>query len=328
MKALIAITDETTVNFFFNQAVLNRLQGMCEVEFLNQANNLKDRVRGKDIILTSWGSPKLTKEVLEEADSLKFYGHAAGTVVPYIDSGIFTKGIKIVNGNVALARSTAECTLMLMLAGTWKIKENMNKTRLGIWSDLKGDKPSGLYRKTVGIVGLGEISREVIRLIAPFECRILLYSPHCTAGEANDLQVELCSLEELLVQSDIISLHNTLTEKTRGMISDAELSQIKDGALFVNTARGPIVQQEALKKHVINGRIYAALDVYEEEPLPPDSEWTKFDNVIATPHCGGYSEYWMGKISTVIVDEIERFLHGRPLQYEITEERFTRLTLK
>lgn len=261
MKALIAITDQATIRFFFPRQVLERLQAMCEVEFLEDPGSLISRVPGQDVIITSWGSPKLTREVLEEADALKLYGHAAGTVVPYVDAAVFGKGIKVVNANAALARSTAECTLMLMLAGSWRIIENMKKTRLGKWSELKDNKPAGLYGRTVGIIGLGEIAREVIRLLAPFHCRILMCSPHCTAEEAKALQVELCSLEELLRESDIVSLHNTLTEGSRGMLGDAELSLIRDGALFVNTARGPIVQQEALRKHVSAGRIYAALDV-------------------------------------------------------------------
>ncbi len=328
MKTLIAITDQTMLQFFFPPEVLERLKALCEVEFLDDVNSLAARVRGQDIVITSWGSPKLTREVLEEADGLKLYAHTAGTVVPYVDPVVFQRGIRVVNANAALARSTAECTLMLMLAGTWRIIENMKKTRLGKWSEIKDTKPSGLYGRTVGLIGLGEISREVIRLLAPFRCRILMHSPHCTAEEAESLQVELCSLEELLRQSDIVSLHNTLTEASRGMLGDAELSLIRDGALFVNTARGPIVRQEALRKHVSTGRIFAALDVYEEEPLPPDSEWTSYENVIATPHCGGYSEYWMNHMSTLIVDDIERLLQGQALQHEITAERFARLTLR
>jgi phosphoglycerate dehydrogenase-like enzyme len=328
MKALIAITDKKFKDFLFEGDNINRLKALCDVEFLDSDSNLINRIKGKDIVITGWDSPKLTKEVLEKADSLKFYGHTAGTVVPYIDPVIFKKGIKVVNANEALARSTAECTLMLMLSGSWHLIENMEKTRLGIWSSAMGKKPAGLYSRTIGIIGLGVISTEVIRLLKPFHSKILLHSLHCTAEEAKALDVELCSLEYLLKNSDIISLHDTLTEETRNMIGDKELSLIRDGALLVNTARGPIIEAEALKKHLSSGRIYGAMDVYSEEPLPQNSIWTQLDNVIATPHFGGHSEYWVSRLVPIIIEDIERFIQGQPILHEITEERFSRLTLK
>ncbi|GBF77308.1 hypothetical protein PA598K_05851 [Paenibacillus sp. 598K] len=328
MKALIAVTDEQTRQFLFRPEVLQRLQGLCEVSFLEAGGLLRDQISGQDIVVTSWGSPRLTEEVLEAADALRLFAHAAGTVVPYTDGCIFERGVRVVHANVALARSTAECAVMLMLAGAWRIKEQMSKARMGVWSELQQVKPPGLHGSTVGLIGYGEISREVIRLLAPFSCRVLMHSPYCTAEEAARLGIELCGLAELLQQSDVVSLHDTLTEQTRGMLGAAELSRMKEGALLVNTARGPLVREEALREQVKSGRIYAALDVYEEEPLPPGSEWTTYEHVIATPHCGGYSDYWTNRISTLIVDDIERFIQGEPLRYEVTKERYARSTIK
>ena len=127
-------------------------------------------------------------------------------------------------------------------------------------------------------------------------------------------------------KSRIVSLHNTLTPSSRGMIGKKELSWLQDGALFVNTARSPIVDGNALLGELRSGRISAVIDVYDHEPLDRESELLKLPNVLCTPHIGGFSGYWRTRLGETVIDDLVRFVKGQPLQGRITVEKFDRLT--
>lgn len=282
-------------------------------------------IGGFDACITSWGSPKFTSEVLERASKLRFIGHAAGTVIPIVDESIFNKGIIVANANSALAKSTAEVTVALMLAGSWDMHGFIVQMKEGLWRNRK-ETVMGLYGQTVGLIGCGDISKEVIRLIKPFHPRILMYSSYCPAKEAEELGVELCSLEELLKNSSIISLHNTLTPSTKGMLGRKELQLIQDGALLVNTSRGPIIDEKALVEELEKQRIYAALDVYETEPLPKEHPLLKLPNVLCMPHIGSFSSYWKKRLALTVIEDMERYIKGEPLKEEISAEKYRRMT--
>lgn len=315
----------------FNQAAIEKLEAISDVDWIEAgkdytSDDLACHIADYDACITSWGSCKFTPQVLQRAKKLKFIGHAAGTVVPIVDEAVFSTGITVVNANSALARSTAELALTLMMAGAWEIYGYNLRLKQGQWSKNSSETVLGLYRQTIGLIGYGDISRELIRLLKPFDARILLYSGHCTKAEAEDLGVELCPLEELLKSSRIISLHNTLTPSTRGMLGKKELAMIRDQSLLVNTARGPIIDEKALLQELESGRILAALDVYEQEPLDPNHNLLKLPNVLCAPHIGGFSSYWKTRLGETVIDDLARFIKGQPVQGEITAAKFKRLT--
>lgn len=335
MKTLITLTDDTLINNVFDAATLARLAALGEVSWLHrmpassaqERQCLFDQIIGEfDACISSWGSPKFTSQTLANAKRLKFLGHAAGTLVPYLlDAQIFEREIHILTASEILAKSTAELALALMMAGAWNLHSYELAIKQGVWSKTHEQTVLGLQGQTIGLIGLGATSRRLIELLAPFKARVLLYSQHTTDAQAAALGVERCDLNTLLAQSRIVSLHNTLTAQTKGMLGREQIELMGDGALLVNTARAALVNNAALLEHLQAGRISAAFDVFDQEPLPVDHALLKLPNVLCAPHIGGISSYWRKQIGATLVDALERFSHAEgkiTLEGEITKARF------
>jgi phosphoglycerate dehydrogenase-like enzyme len=331
MKTLVTVYDSDLKNMIFKHGAIEKLKEFSEVDFVEEGkcysiDKLARDIKAYDACITGWCSPKFTPEVLAQADNLKFIGHTAGTVVPIVDESIFQKDIVVVNANSTLAKSTAEAAMALIMAGAWNLHGYNTSLKQGNWSRNISETVMGLQNQVIGLIGYGDISKEVIKLLKPFNANILLYSHYCPEEEAAQAGVELCSLEELLKRSRIISLHNTLTPSTIGMIGSRELALVQEGALIVNTARGPIIDEQALLKALKTGRIFAALDVYEKEPLDKEHELLKLPNVLCLPHIGGFSSYWKTRLGITVIEDLERFVKGEELLGRITFEKFKRLT--
>ncbi len=194
--------------------------------------------------------------------------------------------VLVFNSPNSLVHSTASAALTFILALAKRLPEHERMARTGRWdrqSEITGDDLPGM---TLGIVGLGHTGAELTRLVAPFQMRVLAYSPRADAAQARTLGVTLVdSLAEVFRESDFISIHCRLEPHTHGMIGEREFRLMKPTAYFINVARGELVQQDALVRGLREGWIRgAALDVFQEEPLPADDPLTKLDNVILAPH--------------------------------------------
>lgn len=326
MKTLITLINPDLRDLIFSDEMLERLSRISEVHWLTDYDKLGDCIGEFDACISSWGSPRLTAEILGKADKLKFVGHAAGTVLPYMDEEIFEKDITVVNANDALSRATAEGAVAMMAAGAYRLPRYDRMLRSGGWANNDVEWVPGLSHQTIGLIGYGDISKEVIRLLAPYHPEILLYSDHCTEEEARKLGVKLCGLEELLSCANIVSLHNTLTRKTKGMIGRRELEMMKDGALLINTARAPIVDEAALLEVLQTGKINVILDVYQQEPLGMDHPLRQMPNVWMFPHVAAYSGYWKKRLGLCVVEKLEQYLQGEEISGRITLEKYRRMT--
>jgi phosphoglycerate dehydrogenase-like enzyme len=194
-------------------------------------------------------------------------------------------GIALFNVPDALNHSTASAALLLMLALAKRLLQQENVARTGQWEQQAQVLGGELQGRTLGIVGLGHSGRELCRLIAPFGMRILAHSPHANPVVATALGARLTTLDEVLSESDFVSLHCRLTSETRNLINRERLARMRPSAYLINVARGELIDQQALTEALQQRRIAGAgLDVFEHEPLPPDDPLTKLDNVILTPH--------------------------------------------
>jgi len=277
-----------------------------------------------DGCITSWGSPKITRELLEHANKLRIIGHAAGSVKPYVCEEAFKRGIVVVHAAPIIAKSVAEFALAMMLNCLRAIPQHVKATREGRWS-YRVEKPyftRDLKGKTIGLVGFGYVARELIKLLRPFDVEVLVYDPYVSQDIINSHGAKKVTLKELLRESDLVSIHAALTEETRHMIREEHLKMMKSTAYLINTARGAIIDEKALVKALKEGWIVgAALDVFESEPLPKDHELLKLDNVILTPHIAGSSDERRAMLFGVIVKEFERFFKGEELHYKISLKR-------
>jgi phosphoglycerate dehydrogenase-like enzyme len=203
-------------------------------------------------------------------------------------------GVAVFNAPMALNHSTASSALVFMLALAKRLKDQERITRLGRWDQQAVVMGSEIQGRTLGIVGLGHSGRELVRLVAPFEMRILAYSPHADPAAAQSLGVHLTSLDQVLSESDFVSLHCRLTAETHGLIGAPQLALMKPAAYFINVGRGELVDQQALVVALRERKIAGAgLDVFEVEPLPTGDPLLGLANVILTPHwSASTSDVW------------------------------------
>ena len=247
-----------------------------------------------DVCITGWGTPMLTKSILEKAPGLKLIAHAAGTPKAIANEETFNRGIRVFTCAPIIAIDVAESTLGAIIYSLKRMHVLDNMVRTGIWADNANEVNNQKYlmrrlnyRLTVGIVSASHVGRNLMKMLQPFGVKIKLFDPYVTDFKAKELNVEKVSLEELMSTSDVVTIHSPNLPETKGMITAKMFALMKDGALFVNTSRSPIIDEAALIKELESGRINAYLDVYSKEPLPKDSPLLKLDNVLLTPHISG-----------------------------------------
>ncbi len=229
------------------------------------------------------------------AESLGVIGRS-GAGYDKIDLAACTEhDVAVFNAPMALNHSTASSALLFMLALAKRLPDQERVVREGRWDRQAAVMGGEIQGRTLGIIGLGHSGRELVRLVAPFEMRILAFSPHADPHVARALGVRLTSLEEVLRESDFLSLHCRLTGETRRMIGAPQLALMKPTAYFINVGRGELVDPPALSASLRDRRIAGAgLDVFEVEPLPLDDPLLQLDNVILTPHwSASTSDVWL-----------------------------------
>jgi len=280
--------------------------------------------RDADAILTCWESPPLTPKVLDASARLGVICHSAGSVKPYIDEKswpiIWERDIAVTTTSAALGVGVAEFTLGMIIMSLKKVFFMREAVSNGAWHDLRG-LATDPYDVTVGIIGAGFCGRHVIKLLGNFEVKVLVYDPFKSAEECRRLGAEKVELDHLMAVSDVISLHAPNIPRNAKMINRELLRKIKDGAVFINTARGMEVDEAALIDELKTGRFYACLDVTYPEPPAPDNPLRRMKNVLLTPHIAGHASNGMKRQGRYAVDELQRFFNGEPLLYGIQKDR-------
>ncbi|RLF17321.1 MAG: hypothetical protein DRZ82_09925, partial [Thermoprotei archaeon] len=203
-----------------------RLEEFAEVIYNDKDRNLtqeelREMIRGVDGCITSWGSPKFTKEVLDNADRLKIIGHAAGSVKPYVTDEVFKRGIVVVNAADVIAISVAEFALAMILNCLRRIPDYVYAVRERRDWSIKGEREFFTYDlrgKRIGIIGFGRVARNLVRLLKPFEVEILVYDPHVPVDVVRGFGCRVVDLDTLLRESDVVSIHAALTKETYHMI--------------------------------------------------------------------------------------------------------------
>jgi D-3-phosphoglycerate dehydrogenase len=255
---------------------------------------------------------KATADVLEAAKNLKIIGRA-GVGVDNIDVPVATnKGIIVVNSPEGNTIAAAELTMALLLSLSRNIPQAYSSVRAGEW---KRSKYVGteVYKKTLGVIGLGKIGREVAKRAQAFGMSVVAYDPFLTADSAQKMGIELSKLEDLLKVSDFITLHLPLNKDTKYLIGAKELAMMKPTARIINVARGGVVEEAALVAAIEAGTIGgAAIDVYEQEPTPTDNPLFKLDKTVTTPHLGASTAEAQINVAIDIAEQIVDVLNGKP----------------
>lgn len=258
-------------------------------------------------------STKVTAEIIDAAKKLKIIGRA-GVGLDNVDLKAATaKGIIVMNTPGGNTISTAEHTVSMILALSRNIPQADLSMKKNEWKrkDFMGVE---VYQKTIGIIGLGRIGLEVAKRCQAFGMRIKGYDPYLSKDVADQLGIEMVSLDDLYANSDYITVHVPLTEETKNMISDKQFGMMKTGVRVFNCARGGIIDEKALMKNLESGKVAgAAFDVYLSEP-PKDLELVKFKNVILTPHLGASTEEAQVNVAIEIAHQISDALSGKGIR--------------
>jgi len=270
-----------------------------------------------DVLITGWGCPPLVREDLDAAPNLTAIIHAGGVIgdrFPPVPAG---RSIQASNAGAANAIPVAEYTLAMILLAN---KQAFDAVRLyrsrRDFVDREREYPTaGNYRKTVGLVGASRIGKHVARLLQPFQLDVMVYDPYLGDEEARALGVNRVGLETLMSGSDVVSVHVPVTPETTGMIGAAELAIMRSGATLINTARGEILDQDALEKELLTGRINAILDVAVPDVLPPGHPFYDLPNVLLTPHIAGSMGTELWRMGEHVVSELERYVSGQPFEH-------------
>lgn len=272
-----------------------------------------------DAIITAWGSPYLD-ERFAQLSKLKIISHAAGSVKKFYVPEIWDAGIVVTNAGAAIAKYVGEFTLTLALAMLRTLPKYALGSPCDQWRQIPSVTNETLFGKTVGLIGLGYTARAFLDVLKPFGCKVLCYDPHILAWRAQELGVELVSLEEVMSKSRVISVHAPITEITKGMINADMFKLVQDGAVFINTARGILIDHDALAKELADGRFKAALDVTNPEPLPQDHPLMALPNVLITPHIAGPTTDGRRDLFQMVVDDLIMFWEGKEPRYRVTKE--------
>lgn len=287
-----------------------------ELAYGISGEELKEKIKDYDIIIVR-SRTKVTREIIEAADNLKAICRA-GVGLDNIDlKAAEERGIKILSSPEAPTVAVAELVFGLLLSLARKISYCDRMMKEGRWvkKEALGFELGG---KTLGIIGLGRIGKEVAVRAKAFGMRILYYDLHRPPREVEErLGVEYREFSDLLREADIITLHVPLTPKTHHLIGEKEMSLMKDGAIIVNTARGPVIDTKALLNALKSGKISGAcLDVYEHEP--PHEDWEleliRLPNVIATPHIGAMTVEAQRSASVILAKKIISTFKGKILK--------------
>jgi D-3-phosphoglycerate dehydrogenase len=285
--------------------------------------HLTEKVSDADAILIRLG--KISSALIESAKNLKIIA-AQGVGVDFIDLDAVEKaGVILTTAPVANVSSVAEHTMCLMLALARRVFGINEKVKQGKWiqakDEIEAEPMKLLLGKTLGIVGLGNVGTRVAKRAAAFEMNLVVHDPYITAERFQEAGAASVDLGTLLRKADIVTLHVPLTSLTSHMIGERELQLMKRDALLINTARGPLIDEQALYKALKGGIIKgAALDVREKEPSGADDPLYSLENIILTPHMAGSSDHTLPRMSETAAEEIIRVLKGdKPLHQYVRQ---------
>ncbi len=286
-----------------------------------------DLVRDADVAVISWSCAPLSQPVLAAAPRLRLMVHTGASVKPYVTPALFERGIKVSQAGAAMGYAVAEQALAVTLALLHQVHRFDHAMRTGVpWEYARQAPPRRELRgSVVGVVGASRTGRPYVGLARALGADVLVADPYLGADDAAALGVTRVALDDLLRESRVVSLHAPVLPETVSMIGARELALIRDGGLLVNTARAALVDTGALLAELRTGRIDAALDVYDDEPLPVDDPLRALPNVLLTPHQAGGTVESRRRAGEIVVAEVSRFLHGEPLRHEVTRDDLDRI---
>jgi len=326
-KAALAMSPEAA-EAVLDPGVLAALREVCDLapgpildDFTTE--HARTVLREVEVLVTGWGCPPLDAAVLDVAPRLRAVVHAAGTVRGHVTEECWDRGIEVSSAAAANALPVAEYTVAMILLTGKRVLERAREFRATRSGDdwLGSPRDVGNFGRTVGILSASMIGRRVVELLRPYDLRVLLHDPYLAAEDAAALGVETVGLGELFARGDVVSVHTPLLPETRGLVSGSLIESMRPGAVLINTARGAVVDQDALAGAAARGQVRAVLDVTDPEVLPPDHPLWDCDDVLITPHLAGSQGNELRRLADSAVSEVGRWAAGVGFAHPVRRER-------
>jgi len=275
-----------------------------------------------EVIFSGWGCPVMDEEFLAAAPNLKAVFYGAGSIKGFVSDAFWERDILVTSAYAANAIPVIEFTISQILFSLKRGWFYVNKIKKDKAYPSRQETVPGAFGSTVGIISLGMIGRGVCEKLRQFDVDVIAYDPYVKPEIADELGVELCSLEEIFQKSDVVSLHAPWINETVGLITGVHLASMKKNATFINTARGAIVREDEMIE-VLQNRpdITALLDVTYPEPPVHGSPLYTLDNCILTPHIAGSLSNECNRMGEYMFEELERYLVGDELKWKITKKQ-------
>lgn len=330
MEVIKVLVNESNRERVFAQKYYDKMEKFGQVSVYDKVdfadkNDYLEFVKGATIIVTSWGSPVIDKDVLDACPNLKAVIHGAGSVKPIVCDEFVNRKVRLTNSAVAIGEGVAETALGFAISACkgfyWLNKDTSN----GLWGENIKTTVTDFYDIKVGVISGGFVGRHMVKLLQNFHVDVLLYDPFLTKEQVSEIGAEKVDLNELLSQCDVISIHAPGIPQTENMLNADNLPLIKDGAVLINTARGAIINEEALINELKKNRFKACLDVTCVEPPEKENPLRNMDNVILTPHIAGTATNGLKRVALHVCDEIERLVNGEKMRTEVNLDNLSKL---
>lgn len=322
-RGLLVLSPHSRDNVF-GPELLAQVQTLLQIDhpICTPEQLIADPALLKDVkvLVTGWGAPKLDEHALSQADALELVLFGGGTLGPVMTQHAWSRGLRACSAFQANSQAVAEYTVGTILLSLKRFLTCAHEIRQSQSWVRPASPPPGNFQSLVGLVSLGMIGRLVAGHLQAFDHRVLGYDPHFGEHHAA-LGIESVSLDQLFSQCHVVSLHTPWLKETEKMITESLLRSMPEQATFINTARGAVVDEPALIR-VAQDRpdLHFVLDVTYPEPPEPGSPLYRLDNVTLTPHIAGAMGMECRRMGQMMVDDLQRYLAGEPLEHEVKAE--------
>lgn len=330
LMKIVFLQNEVWLHRMFGQNDLDCLGKLGEVVVRDQRTEADDEeikrlLVNADVAVTCWGCHRLNNELVQNSPALRLVIHAGGSVKPVFASELFDRGIRIAANADPLGIGVAETALGLTIASVKDLWQVCADVAQGGW-DEHYDQIREMYELKIGVIGAGCAGRHYMKLLRNFDVTVMLYDPYVSSEDAGKMGARKMELEELLKQADVVSVHAPSIPETYHMLSASTLGMMKDDAILINTARGSLLDENALYEHMSRGKLkYACLDVTDPEPPAVDHPLRSLPNVIMSPHLAGLTNNGLRRIGKSVVNQILAFAAGQPIDGEIQADMLKRM---
>lgn len=322
MEKICVLVNKEFRGRVFGEKYYEKLRKMGEVKVYDRddfsdENYYLDFVKGSTVIVTSWDSPRIDEKILDLCPDLKAVVHGAGSIKPIISDAFVERKIRITNSAVAIGEGVAETALGFAISackGFYTLNED---TKNGLWQENIKQKVKDFYDIKVGVISGGAVGKHMVKLLKNFHVDILMYDPILSAEQIEAIGATKVTLDELMRESDVVSVHAPSIPATDNMLNASNLSLMQDGAVLINTSRGSVINEADLIAELKKGKIFACIDVTQQEPPAKDNELRTLPNVVLTPHIAGTATNGLKRVALHVCEEIERLLAGEKMRTEV-----------